>query len=451
MAITNLNRLRAGDRSGRTHGFTLIELLVVIVIIGILLALLLPAVMMARSAARHSQCANNLKQIGIAYHAFIHENGVTPDASEVSSGLAYYLDGNMSVYQCPEAFDAISYGANQYVHQIVDEPNKIVMLDAHESVIPFNGESSEVWRERVAPRHKGTLNVLYSDGRVENRILDEIDPYSDAPYGGGTFAGGGSGTFGGSDEPTYGSGSEPEYPIRVTLWQPERYQEDSSPCPSPADVPNGLVAHYTFDQPEAMGLDSSGGGRHAQLHPAKVVSVDDSQRCKVALFKSDAQAGGTFSNFSMLPTVTSGVPAWTICYWWKYDNSGTSNVFSGFGSFWGSRFHAISGSTAWIQGGSSEDIIMSGSPVPGQWNHFAAALSTTDRKMYVWLNGVPQVKSTIMWHSPQTLHSSVMNGVDSAPGLPMGNVGATGHFDDIRFYHRVLSNEEVQTLFQDMQ
>ena len=63
-------------RTNRTaNAFTLIELLVVIAIIGILAAMLMPALQAAMARAKRVWCENNLRQIGIGLHVFLHDHG----------------------------------------------------------------------------------------------------------------------------------------------------------------------------------------------------------------------------------------------------------------------------------------------------------------------------------------------------------------------------------------
>lgn len=92
----------------RRRAFTLVELLVVIAIIGLLIGLLAPAVQSARASARRTECANHLRQLGLAIHLYCDANrGRFPRAHAGAEGswvatTAPYLEDVDTVRVCPD-------------------------------------------------------------------------------------------------------------------------------------------------------------------------------------------------------------------------------------------------------------------------------------------------------------------------------------------------------------
>src|SRR5437868_2253850 len=89
--------------TNRDEAFTLVEVLAVISIIALLAALLEPALVGALRSAKTSNCQSNLRQIGIAFHAY----GVDWDDHYPSAIDAWTRVNNEARSDYPEPFAVI--------------------------------------------------------------------------------------------------------------------------------------------------------------------------------------------------------------------------------------------------------------------------------------------------------------------------------------------------------
>ena len=239
------------SRTKTNRGFTLIEILVVIGIIALLAALLLPALGSAKERARSVECANNLRQLSLAWSLYADDNagllvnnhgiqetvrsqqnwvnnledwlvsdGNTNLGALTGGKLGSYLNEATAVFKCPSDRSVAENGprirsismnslvgdpgelTNRFNPQFVqffkieempNPANIYVFLEEHPDTINdgffMNRWDETRWGNLPASYHNGAANLSFADGHGESHRWVLGDTRRPAVKGGagGTF------------------------------------------------------------------------------------------------------------------------------------------------------------------------------------------------------------------------------------------------------------------------
>jgi len=173
----------------RERGFTLVELLVVLGIIVVLMAITIPALSSVRSSARSTQCASNLRQLGVGLIAYAANGNSSFPINSGASGHFWYLkDAIGSFLTAPQTVGrsgAIPEGSPDSVGLAggvfqcpgdLDDSVRSYSMNLHAS----GDVSPGVHKVFDAPNPPGTL-FKYGKGQESSKLLLLVESWSELP------------------------------------------------------------------------------------------------------------------------------------------------------------------------------------------------------------------------------------------------------------------------------
>ena len=148
----------------RWPGYTLVEVLVTVSILAIIVAIAFPALQAARAAGRRLQCANNLKQIGLALQNYLSSQNCFP-AVDLNIGRASRLYHSPVARMLPQIdqgplFNAINFdlspvdGASLIQNQTAMTVSLSIHLCPADIQPPVSGYGRVNYRFNLGPTHR---------------------------------------------------------------------------------------------------------------------------------------------------------------------------------------------------------------------------------------------------------------------------------------------------------
>ena len=174
----------------RVVGFTLIELLVVIAIIALLLAILMPALQRVKDQAKATRCLANLKQIGLAMHAYAGDYDYLLPRAELRPGVGIYtgIDMRWPILFMPYLGSIARDVDDYYEIKIYDCPSypiKEQTVDYCTNAFDLKGSGTECFgftKLDDFPRHATTIYMAdyeYLPDRDHIKVIVRDDPPND--------------------------------------------------------------------------------------------------------------------------------------------------------------------------------------------------------------------------------------------------------------------------------